>query len=131
MTGFLFGMGLIVSEMVNPQRVQGFLDLFGAWDPTLAFVMGGALCVTVPGFYFLRRRSKPLLDEKFHWPTSQDLDPRLLGGAVLFGIGWGLSGFCPGPAVTAVVSWLPSVLVFVVAMLVGMQLFAWWDRRVA
>ncbi len=96
--GLIFGAGLTVSGMTDPARVAGFLDLFGAWDPTLAFVMGGALAVAVPGFQWLLRRPRPQLDERFHLPTRQGIDRDLWLGAALFGIGWGLSGFCPGPA---------------------------------
>ncbi|TWX70012.1 YeeE/YedE family protein [Colwellia sp. C1TZA3] len=128
-SGLLFGLGLILSEMVNPARVQGFLDWFGHWDPTLGFVMAGALSVTIPGFYFLKQRSKPVLSAQFQWPQKTDIDKRLILGAAMFGCGWGLAGFCPGPALTAIVSFLPQVLTFNAAMLAGMWLFLIWNKR--
>ena len=96
--GVLFGAGLAVSGMADPQRVRGFLDLFGAWDPTLAFVMGGALIPMALAWRIQKRMPSPMAAERFALPTARDLDPRLIGGAALFGIGWGLAGFCPGPA---------------------------------
>lgn len=119
-TGGLFGAGLALSGMMNPAKVLGFLDIFGVWDPTLGFVMGGALLVTVPGFWLVRKRKGPLFGASFQIPTRQDLDARLIGGAALFGLGWGIAGFCPGPAVAALSSALPGVFLFVAAMLAGM-----------
>jgi uncharacterized membrane protein YedE/YeeE len=118
--GALFGAGLALSGMTNPARVLGFLDLFGEWDPTLAFVMGGGLLVTVPAFALIRRRGQPLFETRFFLPTRQDVDSRLVLGGVLFGVGWGLGGFCPGPAIAALHTLLPEVALFVLAMLVGM-----------
>ena len=121
--GVIFGVGLAVSGMTNPQKVLDFLDVAGGarWDPTLAFVMGGALLVTVPAFRLVLKRRRPVLADGFALPTKSALDARLLGGAALFGVGWGLSGFCPGPAMTAsLAAGLPPVFVFVAAMLVGM-----------
>lgn len=117
--GLIFALGLIISGMVNPAKVLGFLDIAGAWDPTLAFVMGGALLVTIPGFHFVLRRARPLLAERFYLPTKQDLDPRLITGAMLFGIGWGLAGLCPGPALAALAAGLWPVFGFVAAMVAG------------
>lgn len=126
--GTLFGAGLVVGGMTDPGKVIGFLDLAGQWDPSLAFVMGAALCVTLPVFQVVvRRRSRPLLGPRFFLPTKTDLDPALLGGSVLFGIGWGIAGFCPGPAIANLVSGAPEVLAFVVAMIAGM----WLRDRVA
>jgi len=126
-TGTLFGVGLSVSGMVNPARILGFLDVAGDWDPTLAFVMVGALLVTVPAIPVILRQPRPLLAVKFDLPTRKTLDTRLLGGAALFGVGWGLSGFCPGPAVAAMVpalaGGLPAVFVFTGSMVAGMFLF--------
>lgn len=120
--GLIFGVGLIVSGMVNPLKVQNFLDLFGTWDPSLAFVMGGAIAVTLPGYFLLRsKRQAPLFAEKFHWPTRTDLDGRLLAGAAIFGIGWGIGGFCPGPALTALTTGATSTIAFVIAMLAGLS----------
>src|SRR5512145_2928214 len=97
-SGLLFGLGLIVSQMVNPAKVVGFLDVFGTWDPSLALVMGGAVAVSALGTVLARRRGVPVLASRQEIPTRRDLDPRLIGGAALFGIGWGLIGLCPGPA---------------------------------
>ena len=94
--GTLFGLGLAISGMVNPAKVIGFLDITGDWDPTLAFVMGGALLVTIPAFRLILKRSRPVLADKFELPTKKDVDGRLLAGSAIFGVGWGLAGFCPG-----------------------------------
>lgn len=120
--GTLFGVGLTLSQMINPMKVLGFLDFAGDWDPTLAFVMGGALLVTVPGFALARRLRGPLLGGTFHMPTRKDLDARLLLGAAIFGLGWGLAGFCPGPALSALSTGSGQVILFVAAMLAGMFL---------
>ena len=122
LAGTLFGVGLAVSGMVNPQKVIGFLDVAGDWDPTLMFVMGGALLVTIPAFRLILKRPRPILADGFSLPTKSDLDGRLLGGAALFGVGWGLSGFCPGPAVVAMVTGLLPVFAFVAAMVGGMAI---------
>lgn len=118
--GLLFGTGLTVSQMIDPAKVIGFLDFAGNWDPTLAFVMGGALAVTIPGFMLVRRMGSPLVAHTFQLPTRRDIDSRLIGGAALFGIGWGLAGFCPGPALSALVTGVWQVAVFVAAMVAGM-----------
>src|SRR3712207_3592490 len=110
--GALFGLGLIISGLVDPAKIIGFLDFAGDWDPTLAFVMGGALLVTIPAFRLVLRRSRPVLADEFDLPTKKDVDSRLLAGSVLFGIGWGLGGFCPGPAVAALASGLAPVFAF-------------------
>lgn len=108
--------------MANPLKVQNFLDIFGTWDPSLAFVMGGAIAVTLPGYFWLRtKKQTPLFAEKFQWPTRTDLDLKLLAGAAVFGIGWGMGGFCPGPALTALSTGTISTLVFVIAMLAGLS----------
>jgi hypothetical protein len=109
--------------MINPAKVLNFLDFAGTWDPTLALVMGGALIVTIPGYLLVRRLGEPLLGGTFHLPTRRDIDPRLIGGAILFGLGWGLAGFCPGPAFAALSTGHAMVVVFVVAMAVGMVAF--------
>jgi uncharacterized membrane protein YedE/YeeE len=121
-TGFVFGLGLVISGMSNPAKVQNFLDLFGTWDPSLAFVMGGAVVVTFIGYRLVLTRQAPLLGGRFDLPTRRDIDPRLLAGAALFGIGWGLGGFCPGPALTAVPLAAIGTLYFFPAMLLGMWL---------
>jgi uncharacterized membrane protein YedE/YeeE len=128
-SGALFGLGLAVSGMTNPAKVIGFLDFAGGWDPTLAFVMGGALLVTIPAFRLILGRQRPILAGDFALPTKTSLDARLLGGAVLFGVGWGLSGFCPGPAVVALTTGLTPVFAFVAAMVAGMVLYAWVFER--
>lgn len=119
-SGVIFGLGLIISGMANPAKVQNFLDLFGSWDPSLAFVMGGAIAVTMPGFWLVTKRATPVFHDVFHLPTRKDIDGRLITGAALFGVGWGLGGFCPGPAVTALPLMASGTLVFVGAMIVGM-----------
>ena len=129
LAGTLFGLGLAVSGMMNPAKVTGFLDVAGNWDPTLAFVMGGALVITVPAFRLILKRPRPILGDGFALPTKSALDARLLGGAALFGVGWGLSGFCPGPAVAALVTRLTPVFAFVAAMMAGMVLYAWVFER--
>lgn len=120
--GLLFGLGLIVSGMSDPAKVQNFLDPFGAWDPSLAFVMLGAIAVTFAGYRLAFRRGRPLLADTLSLPSKTDIDVRLLAGAGLFGIGWGLSGFCPGPAIVSLPLLATGTLVFVPAMLTGMLL---------
>ena len=120
--GLLFGAGLALSGMTDTAKVQGFLDLFGNWVPDLAFVMGGAVCVTVVAFRFVLKRDQPLLTPDFSLPTSSAVDRRLLSGAAIFGIGWGVYGYCPGPAISALVYLDAKTVIFVVAMLVGMAL---------
>lgn len=128
LSGTLFGAGLAWSGMTNPARVLGFLDVAGNWDPTLVLVMGGALLVAAPLFALVLRRPRPLLAEVFALPSKRELDARLLGGAVVFGIGWGLIGLCPGPAIAGLVTGSPAIVVFVVAMLAG-QFLGWTMER--
>ena len=123
--GTIFGLGLAISGMMNPARVIGFLDVAGNWDPTLAFVMVGALLLAVPAYRLILGRGHPALAGGFSLPSKTRLDTPLILGSALFGVGWGLVGFCPGPAVTAVVTGPPAVLGFVAAMLAGMALHAW------
>ncbi len=120
--GLLFSFGLIISGMVNPTKVLDFLDVFGDWDASLAFVMGGAVLVTSIGFKLLRSGKKPLFASKFSFPTRTDIDAKLIAGPAIFGIGWGLVGLCPGPAFAAIVSKPTLVLTFVAAMMLGMYL---------
>ena len=119
-SGLLFGFGLLLSGMADPAKVQNFLDLFGTWDPSLAFVMGGAIAVNMPGFWLVIRRNKPFFNDVFHLPSRTDLDARLITGAAIFGVGWGLGGFCPGPAMTALPLAAEGTLIFVATMLTGM-----------
>ncbi|HKH10522.1 MAG TPA: YeeE/YedE family protein [Rubrobacter sp.] len=123
-SGLVFGLGLAVSGMMNPAKVVGFLDVTGDWDPTLAFVMAGALLVAVPAYRFIPKRGRPVLDEEFSLPKKKAIDAPLLGGSALFGVGWGLVGFCPGPAIAALGTGLLPVFAFVAAMLAGMALHA-------
>jgi hypothetical protein len=118
--GLLFGTGLMISGMTNPTKVLGFLDLFGAWDATLAFVMAGAVAVASLGFAIARRRGAPVLAERSFWPTRTDIDAQLLIAGGLFGIGWGLVGLCPGPALVNLTGLSLPVIAFVVAMAIGM-----------
>ncbi len=122
LAGILFGVGLAMSGMTNTAKVQGFLDLFGNWIPDLAFVMGGAVLVTVISFRFILRREQPLFDLKFFVPSNRVIDQKLLTGAALFGLGWGLYGYCPGPAVAALTYLNWQTALFVMAMIAGMAL---------
>ena len=127
-SGAIFGAGLALSGMMNPARVRGFLDLFGDWDPTLAFVMGGAMLVMAVAWIVQRRMAAPAAGSDFHLPGTAPVDARLIGGAVLFGIGWGLAGLCPGPAIASLGTALAPAAIFVAAMLAGMGLFKLTDR---
>ena len=121
-SGFLFGLGLAISGMTNPAKVVGFLDIAGNWDPSLMLVMVAGLGVTVPSFHLVLKRSQPLFNKQFFLPTRKDLDGKLIAGAALFGIGWGIAGYCPGPALAALVSLNSNVILFCAAMVVGMVL---------
>lgn len=129
LAGLIFGLGLIVSGMANPAKVLGFLDLGGAWDPSLAFVMAGAIAVGALAFAVARKRSVSFLGAAMRLPTSRDIDGRLAIGSAVFGIGWGVAGFCPGPSLVALGMGEIKALVFVVAMLVGMGAFELLERR--
>jgi uncharacterized protein len=129
--GLVFGVGLIVSGMANPAKVLGFLDVAGAWDPSLAFVMAGAIFVGLFAFALARRRTTTFLGGALQLPQARDVDARLVGGAIVFGIGWGLAGFCPGPALVAFGGGQDKAAVFVVAMLAGMLLFTLAERYTA
>ena len=128
-SGLLFGFGLLLSGMADPAKVQNFLDLFGTWDPSLAFVMGGAIAVTMPGFWLVIRRNRPFFNDVFHLPSRTDLDARLITGAAIFGVGWGLGGFCPGPAMTALPLAAEGTLIFVATMLTGMAASKYFLQR--
>ncbi len=127
--GLLFGLGLIISGMTNPAKVIGFLDLFGAWDPSLAFVMAGAILIGSVGFALAKKRHRSLLGAPMHLPTATKLDKRLLLGSLAFGVGWGIAGFCPGPAIVSAAAGQPKAWIFLVAMLVGMTLYSIIERR--
>jgi hypothetical protein len=132
--GLVFGFGLAISGMTQPTRVLGFLDVLGLasgrWDPTLAFVMIGALAVAAPGFLLTGRRARPLFAPAAAWPSQRDIDRPLLAGAVLFGIGWGLVGLCPGPAIANLATLSSRVVAFVLAMAAGMLALDFWRRKV-
>lgn len=123
LSGFMFGFGLLLSGMANPAKVLGFLDLAGAWDPSLMLVMGGAVAVGLVAFTLIKRRTHSLLGEPMRLPTLHTLDARLIVGSFGFGIGWGLAGFCPGPALVALGTGAPKAIVFVLAMIAGMAIF--------
>jgi len=127
-SGLVFGLGLLVSGMMQPAKVLGFLDIFGAWDPTLAVVMAAALTVTAIGFVLARRRAAPLFGSENLWPTKSDIDRPLVVGAALFGVGWGLVGLCPGPALENLATLSPQVIVFVIAMAAGMVAHDVWQK---
>ena len=132
LAGLVFGIGLLVSGMVSPAKVLGFLDLAGSWDPSLALVMAGAIAIGVPGFFVAARRRATLLGTPMLLPTTRAIDARLVIGGVLFGAGWGLAGFCPGPALVALGAGYGKALAFVAAMIAGMFVFEFADRgRVA
>jgi uncharacterized membrane protein YedE/YeeE len=126
--GLLFGFGLFVSGMTQPVKVLGFLDVFGVWDPTMAFVMAAALLVSFVGFRVARQRAKPVLAPESLWPTRKDIDRPLLIGSTLFGVGWGLVGLCPGPALLNLATLMPQVVVFVLAMAGGLVAKDLWDK---
>ena len=130
-TGTIFGIGLILSGMTDPSKVIGFLDLAGHWDPSLAFVMGGAILVGVVAFRFARGREKSLLGNEMRLPTSSQIDRRLVLGSLAFGTGWGLAGYCPGPALVSIAQGGAQPLIFVAAMLAGMVIYEIQDRLAA
>jgi uncharacterized membrane protein YedE/YeeE len=127
--GLVFGIGLMVSGMAQPAKVLNFLDLFGTWDASLALVMAAALAVASAGYAFAKRRARPLLAAQSLWPSKTDIDGRLLSGAILFGVGWGLAGLCPGPALVNLATFSPQVIVFVAAMAAGMILHDQWSAH--
>jgi uncharacterized membrane protein YedE/YeeE len=129
LSGLVFGIGLIVSGMANPAKILGFLDLFGRWDPSLALVMAGAVTVGVGAFFVAGRRTRSLLGAQMQLPAASRIDARLVGGGLVFGIGWGIAGFCPGPGLVALGMGEAKAAVFVAAMLVGMIAFEWIERR--
>lgn len=127
--GFIFAIGLGLSGMVQPQKVIGFLDIFGNWDPSLIFVMVGAIVVHFVTYKMIRKRSTPLLSPQWHVPTKKEITPALSIGAFIFGVGWALGGFCPGPAVTSLASFTKTPVIFVMSMIVGMYIFKFVDKK--
>ena len=127
--GFIFGWGLLISAMVQPAKVIGFLDIFGDWDPSLAVVMAAALAVSAGGFRYAKLHQRPILASQSIWPTRTEIDGPLVIGATLFGVGWGLVGLCPGPALENLATLSPRVIAFVTAMAVGMVLHGLWQTR--
>lgn len=119
--GLLFSLGLSLGGMTRPAVVLGFLDIFGAWDPRLLFVMGGAVLTTAVGYRLVLRRPQPWLADRFQWPGARRVNARLVGGAALFGIGWGVAGYCPGPALASLAAGAPALL-----LLVGCMVLGWW-----
>ena len=117
--GVIFGTGIVLSGMANPAKVINFFDIAGSWDPSLAFVMGGALIVTAIGYRIVFGRERPIFDGRFNLPTARNLDARLIGGSATFGIGWGIAGFCPGGALPALGTGIPDVFIFIAAMIAG------------
>ena len=128
LAGLVFGVGLLVSGMTDPGKVIGFLDLAGAWDPSLAFVMGGAVLVGLFAFAFAKKRTRSFFGGAMHLPHNRDIDNRLVGGSLVFGIGWGLAGFCPGPALVSFAAGEEKAAIFVAAMLIGMLLYRGAER---
>ncbi len=127
--GFVFAIGLGISGMTQPQKVVGFLDVFGNWDPSLIFVMVGGIVVHFITYKLIRKRKSPLLSAEWHVPTKKEITPALVTGSLLFGIGWGLGGFCPGPAITSLASFENKPFIFVLSMLAGMFLFRMVDKK--
>ncbi len=126
--GLLFGLGIVISGMANPAKVLNFFDLAGSWDPSLIFVMGGALITTLIGYWFVLKREAPLLADRFLVPTSTQIDARLIGGSALFGVGWGIAGFCPGGALPALGTGRLEVVIFVAALIAGILATRWIMR---
>jgi len=129
--GVIFGIGILMSGMANPAKVINFFDVAGSWDPSLAFVMGGALIVTFIGYRLVFGRQQPLFENGFKLPTNTNLDARLIGGSAVFGVGWGISGFCPGGALPAIGTGMPEVLMFAAAMLAGIFIAKGLQRAMA
>lgn len=128
-TGLIFAIGLAVGGMTNPGNVRGFLDVAGNWNGSLIFVMAGAIAVHAIAFRFILRRNSPILDTKFHVPTRKDIDAKLILGSIIFGLGWGWAGICPGPSIVGLGSGRIEFIIFVVSMLSGMKVFQIFDRK--
>lgn len=128
LSGIIFGFGLIISGMANPANVIGFLDITRVWNPSLAFVMVGAICVGFFAFQIAKKKSKPLFGERMFLPTATQIDKRLIGGAILFGIGWGLAGICPGPGLVLLGAGAMKGFIFVLSMICGMMIYQWLQK---
>jgi len=120
--GIIFGIGLVISEMINPTKVLGFLNFFGDWDPSLAFVMIGALIIVSPLFYLFKNKEKPIFSKNFSMSNKKEIDTKLIGGSILFGAGWGLVGLCPGPAISSMAFFNVNSIIFVITMFIGFYL---------
>lgn len=129
LAGLVFGVGLTVSQMINPERVLGFFDLFRTWDPTLAFVMTGALAVAVPGYWLVAKKDGPVASDMFHVPTRNDIDTKLVIGSAIFGCGWAIAGLCPGPAFAGLALMKSESLIYVAAMAAGLAAGVVYNRR--
>lgn len=129
LVGLVFGIGLIVSGMTDPGKVLGFLDLAGNWDPSLAFVMGGGIMVGLVAFMLAKKRTTSFLGGAMQLPTASQIDRRLVVGGLIFGAGWGVAGFCPGPAIVSAGAGQPKAIVFVIAMIAGMAIYEWLEAR--
>lgn len=129
LTGLLFGLGLGLSQMIDRDRVLNFLDVTGVWDPTLLFVLGGAVAVTAISFRFVLRRPHPILTDKFQLPTKKDIDISLVVGSAIFGVGWGIAGYCPGPGITALVLGIWNPVLFAIALIAGSLTYKWYSTR--
>jgi uncharacterized protein len=127
--GFLFAIGLGISGMTQPSKVVGFLDLFGNWDPTLIFVMLGAVCIHILTYPLIRKKKTPLFSKYWHVPNRKDITPALIFGSLIFGFGWGLGGYCPGPGITSLASLQTRPFIFVISMIMGMGLFRLIDKK--
>ncbi len=130
LSGAVFGLGLTVSQMTNPDKVLAFLDVGGAWDPSLLLVLAGAVIVTVIAFRFILKRPQPIFEKRFYIPTRDAIDRKLLGGSAIFGVGWGLVGFCPGPAITSLAFGNTESFIFLGSMIAGSALAHFWPRQV-
>ena len=126
-SGIIFGIGLVISEMVNPAKVLGFLDLFGNWDPSLAFVMIGALVISSPLFHVIKKREKPIFDAQFNYSNNKEINNKLIIGSALFGTGWGLGGLCPGPAISSIALININSITFVFAMFIGFYIVKFFN----
>ena len=129
LSGLLFGFGLSLSQMIDRDRVLGFLDVAGDWDPTLLFVLGGAVGVTVFAFRFVLRLPRPIFSSKFYLPNRKDIDLPLILGTAIFGIGWGIAGYCPGPGITAWVLGIPNPVLFIMAFILGSLAYQWYAHK--